>query len=615
MENLLSLFKMAWRGLDLARRIVVNLVFLLLVIVIVAALAQGDRPLLPSGVALLVMPHGRLVEELSGDPVDRAVGRSFEDEEPETLLRDLLDAIDAAAEDDRIEALVLDLDGLWGGGLPKLQEVAAAVDRFRASGKHVVAYGGGYSQEQYLIAAHADEVLMDPQGMVLLEGYGTWQLYYRAAIEKLEISWNVFRVGEYKSFVEPYTRDDMSPEVKVANAEWLGAMWQAYQADAVAARELPPDAVARYVEGMVAGAERSGGDLAALALESGLVDSLATRDQARQRIAELVGTDEDAHEFDRVELGAYLQAVRTERRLKPGPSDVVAVVVAAGTISDGVQPPGSVGGESTARLIRQARFDDAVKAIVLRVDSPGGSQFASEYILRELELARADGKPVVVSMSSVAASGGYWIALAADEVWASPSTITGSIGIFGMFPTFERTLGKLGIASDGVGTTRFSDALRLDRPMRADVKRLFQLGVEHGYEEFIHRVAKARDMEPQAVDQVARGRVWIGSRAQELGLVDHLGGLKDAIAAAAKRAELDEDDYRVDWVERELGFGERLMVDLFGEGAGARLAAALAPRPRFAGVALVAELDRELARIARFNDPAGRYAYCFCEPR
>lgn len=615
MESLVALLKGAWRALDFARRLVLNLLFLLIVVLVVAAISSGDKPLMPSGVALVVSPHGRLVEERSGDPVDRALGASFSDEEPETVVRELLEAIDHAATDDRIEALVLDLGGLWGGGLPKLQEVAGAVDRFRASGKPVVAYAGGYSQEQYLIAAHADEVLMDPQGLVLMEGYGTWQLYYKEAIDKLAITWNVFRVGEYKSYVEPFIRNDMSPEARAANVEWLGAMWQAYQADVVAARELPADAVARYVEGLVPAATRLKGDLAGVALEAGLVDRLVTREEARQRLVELVGADEDPDEFDQVALKEYLRAIRTERRLKPGPADKVAVVVAAGEIFDGEQPPGSVGGESTGRLIRQARQDDSVKAIVLRVDSPGGSQFASEEIRRELALAREQGLPVVVSMSSVAASGGYWIALAADEVWASPSTVTGSIGIFGMFPTFERTLAKVGIASDGVGTTPFSDALRLDRPMREEMRQLFQLSLEHGYAEFIGKVAEARGMELQRADELARGRVWIGARAKELGLVDQLGGLHDALASAATRAGLEPDDYRVEWVERELTFGERFLIDVFGEGEGARLARAMAPQPRWAQSALVREVGRELDRLARFNDPAGRYAYCFCEPR
>ena len=615
METLVALIKGAWRALDFARRLTLNLVFLLVVVLVVAAISSSDKPLMPSGVALVVAPQGELVEERSGDPVDRAIGASFDDREPESVLRDLLEAIDQAATDDRVEALVLDLGGLWGGGLPKLQELAAAVDRFRASGKKVVAYAGGYSQEQYLVAAHADEVLMDPQGLVLMEGYGSWQLYYKDAIDKLAITWNVFRVGEYKSFVEPFTRTDMSPEAKAANAEWLGAMWQAYQADVVAARELPDDAVAKYVAGLAAATEAAKGDMAKVALDAGLVDRLATHDEVRQRMVELVGADEDADDFDKVDVKEYLRVVRTERHLKPGPTDKVAVVVAAGEIVDGVQPPGSVGGESTARLIRKARHDDSVKAIVLRIDSPGGSQFASEYIRRELALARADGLPVVVSMSSVAASGGYWIALAADEVWASPNTITGSIGIFGMFPTFERTLGKVGVSSDGVGTTPYSDALRPDRPMRDEVRRIFQLSIEHGYAEFIGTVAEARGMEPKQVDAIARGRVWIGSRAKELGLVDQLGSLQDAIAAAAKRAELEPDDYRVEWVERDLTFGERFLIDVFGEGGGARLARVVAPRPRWADSALARDVGRELDRLARFNDPSGRYAYCFCEPR
>ncbi len=619
MESLFALLKAFWRALDFARHLFVNIVFLLLLVIIAGALLSSDKPIVPSGVALLVAPTGRLVEERSGDPVDRVIGKSFQDDEPEAVLRELIDAIDTARDDDRIEALVLDLDGLWSGSLPKLQELASAVDRFRASGKPAIAFAGGYSQEQYLIAAHADEVLMDPMGLVLLDGYGSWQLYYKEAIDKLGVNWNVFRVGEYKSFVEPFTRSDMSPEAQLANKEWLDAMWANYQTDVVAARKLAPDAIARYVASYAAEAVARKGDLATIALEAKLVDRLVTRNEARERIIEIVGEDDDNHSFEQVGVGEYLNGIRAERSLKPGPSDKIAVIVAAGDIVDGSQPPGSIGGDSTARLVRDARFDDSVKAIVLRVDSPGGSQYASEQIRRELELARADGKPVIVSMSGVAASGGYWISLAADEVWASPSTITGSIGIFGMFPTFENTLGKIGIRSDGVGTTPFSDAFRPDRPMRDEVKAVVQASIEHGYAEFIGNVAKARDMPVEKVDELARGRVWIGSKALELGLIDHLGSFNDAVVAAAVAAGLEEGDYKLDWTTRELSFGERLLIDMFGRDAAQSLLRAVVPQgylatgrlPQFAALA---DVERKLTALVRFNDPAGRYAYCFCEP-
>jgi protease-4 len=615
MESLFALLKAFWRALDFARRLFVNVIFLLLLVIIAGALLSSDKPIVPSGVALVVAPGGRLVEERSGDPVDRAIGKSFQDQEPEAVLRELVDAIDTARDDDRIEALVLDLDGLWSGSLPKLQELASAVDRFRESGKPAIAYSGGYSQEQYLIAAHADEVLMDPMGLVLLDGYGSFQLYYKEAIDKLGVNWNVFRVGEYKSYVEPYTRTNMSAEAQLQNREWLDALWAAYQADVVAARKLEPDAIARYVAGYDRAAVARRGDLAAIALEARLVDRLVTREEARERVIEVVGEDDDSHSFEQVGVHEYLAGIRAERALKPGPSDKIAVIVAAGNIVDGNQPPGSVGGDSTARLVRDARFDDSVKAIVLRVDSPGGSQYASEQIRRELELARGDGKPVIVSMSGVAASGGYWISLAADEVWASPSTITGSIGIFGMFPTFENTLGKLGIRSDGVGTTPFADALRPDRPMRDEVKAVIQSSIEHGYAEFIGNVAAARELPVARVDEIARGRVWIGSKALELGLVDHLGSFDDAVAAAASAAGLEADDYRLDWVTRELTFGERLLIDLFGRDAAQALARAVVPQSRLPQFAALANIERELKTLAQLNDPAGRYAYCFCEPR
>jgi protease-4 len=615
MESLFALLKAFWRALDFARRLFVNVVFLLLLVIIAGALLSSDKPIVPSGVALLVAPGGRLVEERSGDPVDRAIGKSFQDQEPEAVLRELVDAIDTARDDDRIEALVLDLDGLWSGSLPKLQELASAVDRFRESGKPAIAYSGGYSQEQYLIAAHADEVLMDPMGLVLIDGFGSFQLYYKEAIDKLGVNWNVFRVGEYKSYVEPYTRSNMSAEAQQQNREWLDALWAAYQADVVAARKLEPDAIARYVAGYDREAVARKGDLASIALDARLVDRLATREEARARVIEIVGEDDDSHSFEQVSVAEYLNGIRAERAIKPGPSDKIAVIVAAGSIVDGNHPPGTVGGDSSAGLVRDARFDDSVKAIVLRVDSPGGSQYASEQIRRELELARADGKPVIVSMSGVAASGGYWISLAADEIWASPSTITGSIGIFGMFPTFENTLGKIGIRSDGVGTTPFADAFRPDRPMRDEVKAVVQASIEHGYAEFITAVAEARDLPVGRVDEIARGRVWIGSKALELGLVDHLGSFDDAVDAAAAAAGLEEGDYRLDWTTRELSFGERLLIDLFGRDAARALARAIAPQSRLPQFAALAGIERELKALAQFNDPAGRYAYCFCDPR
>lgn len=609
MDGLINLLKFVWRVLDEARRATANLLFLLLAIIVVLAVARSDTPLVPGSGALVLSPSGRLVEELSGDPVERAFERSLgREHEPETLVRDVVDAVDAARDDERITALVLDLDGLWGGGLSKLQEIAAAVRRFRAAGKPVFAIGDNYSQDQYLIAAQADTVLMDPYGLVFIDGFGTWQLYYKQALDKLGIEWNVFRVGEYKSFVEPFTRDSMSREAREANLEWLDALWAAYRAEVQAARGGERDVAGEYVSRLLPGLRAVEGDFGRLAVDAGLVDRLATRQEVIDLLAAEVGADDDGDSFQHVGWRTYLGVVRTERSLQRAASDKVQVIVAAGTIMDGTQPPGTVGGDSTAQLVRSARLDEAVKAIVLRVDSPGGSTFASELVLRELELARADGKPVVVSMGSVAASGGYWIALGADEVIAAPTTITGSIGIFGMFPTLQGTLAKLGVRSDGVGTTPYSDALRMDRAMSADVRGLLQASIDNGYQRFLARVAAARGKTVEEVDRIARGRVWTGARALELGLVDRLGSLQDAVESAASRAGLEE--YEVRWSERELSFTDRMLINLFGD---LRLGSAGTP-------AGAAPLDRALADLlrsqwellARFNDPRGSYAYCFC---
>ncbi|MRR12777.1 signal peptide peptidase SppA, partial [bacterium] len=399
-------------------------------------------------------------------------------------------------------------------------------------------------------------------GMVLIEGFGRYRTYYREGIDKLGITWNVFRVGEYKSAVEPYLRNDMSPEAKEADLEWLGDIWRAYLASVSKARKTTPEALTAFIEGMPELLKASGGDTAKIALEAKLVDKLAARDEVRKRMIALAGEDEKSKSFKQVSMSDYLEALGNDRPGAKGKGDKVAVVVAKGSIVDGSAGPGRIGGDSTAALIRQARQDEKVKAIVLRVDSGGGSAFASEVIRRELQLAQEAKKPVVVSMGSVAASGGYWIATSSDEIWASPETITGSIGIFGMFPTIEKPLAKyLGMHVDGVGTTPWAGALRIDRELQPRVGESIQQMINHGYEEFLVRVGKARKMSRDDVDKIARGRVWSGADAKERGLVDKLGGLQDAIASAAAKAKLGKT-YQVTYVEKERSLKEKLMAGL-----------------------------------------------------
>ncbi len=607
------------RGFDGLRRFLVNVLFFGLL----AALAIGAwraRPRVPDGAALVVKPQGTIVEQLSGgDPLQRLVADSagVGSMAKETLLKDLLDAIRAAKDDTRIKALYLDLNDMSGAGLTKLRDLRAAIADFRKSGKKVVAYADGYMQPSYYLAAQADEVYMHPDGLLLLEGYGRWRNYYKEGLDRYGIDVHVFRVGEYKSAVEPYLRDGMSPESKEMSLDFYGDLWRTYLEDVAAARKLRPEDITGLVDAMPDRLRAASGDVGKMALDAKLVDKLAQRDEVRKRLIELVGEDEEKKSFRQVGVGTYLQARGGDRSGATGKGAAVAVVVAKGDILDGSQPAGAIGGDSTARLLRRAREDDSVKAVVLRVDSGGGSAFASEIIRRECALVRQAGKPLVASMGSVAASGGYWITTESDEVWAAPETITGSIGIFGVFPTVDKALARyLGVHTDGVGTTRFSDALRPDRPMDPAVADVVQQFIDEGYQDFLDRVSKARKMPREQVDRIARGRVWSGEDAKRIGLVDQLGGLDQAIESAAKRAKL-EKGYRVWYVEKEKTLRERIASMLSAQalelvaGAGwTREASAPAAAASLAG--RVRALQADVERLSRWNDPRGVYAHCLC---
>lgn len=618
-ENRPSLFSRLLRGLDGLRRLVVNALFFGILLGLAVA-AWRARPKVPDGAALVVKPRGTLVEQLSaGDPLQRllagsaGVGAAAQ----ETLLKDLVDAIRAAKDDARIKALHLDVGDLSAAGLTKLRDLGAAIADFRTSGKKVLAYADAYTQPGYYLAARADEVYLHPDGLLLLEGFGRWRNHYREGLERYGIDVHVFRVGEYKSAVEPYIRDDMSPEAREMTLDYAGDLWRMYVQDVAAARKMRPEDVTGLVEAMPERLRAASGDLARMALEAKLVDTLAQRDEVRRRMIELVGKSEDGKSFRQVGVETYLRARGGDRSGATGRGPAVAVVVAKGEILDGTQPAGTIGGDSTARLIRRAREDDQVKAIVLRIDSPGGSAFASEIVRRECALAREAGKPVVASMGSVAASGGYWIATEADEIWAAPETITGSIGIFGVFPTVDRALARyLGVHTDGVGTTRFSDVLRPDRPMDPAVADMVRQFIDEGYEDFLERVSKARRMTRDAVDRVARGRVWSGEDAKRVGLVDHLGGLDDAVASAAKRAKL-EKGYRVWYVEKEKTLRERVASMLAAQAVSLAAAAGVG-QDRSPGAGLPAlpgalrAVQADALRLSRWNDPRGVYAHCLC---
>lgn len=603
-------FSFLWRGLNALRK-VLHFVLLLAVFWLILIVIIPETPTLPRKAALVLDLQGVLTEQLAGTPFDRAIDEMTGNAQAQTLVREVVDALEYAAQDDRIGVVYLRVDALASASISEMQTVADALVAFRESGKQVLAPGAFFSQQGYYLASFADEILLDPNGAVLLNGFGRFRNYFSEAIEKLSITWNVYKVGTHKSFVEPYTRNSMSDEDRENSGRLLNNLWSIYVERVEANRELESGTLQNLADNLDAEIAKDAGDFAATAMRLKLVDALATATDVRQRLIGMVGESEsDESTFSQIRHDEY---VDIKRLLKPKVEgdDVVAVVVASGSIIDGDAPPGQIGGDSTARLLREARTDDAVKAVVLRVDSGGGSAFASDVILQEIRNIQAAGKPVVASMGGVAASGGYWISMAADQIVAQPSTITGSIGIFGMFPTFERSLARLGVYTDGVGTARLSSALRLDVATTDQVDRILQLNIEHGYARFIGSVADYREMTTKAVDAVAQGKVWSGADALQFGLVDTLGDLDDALTVAAGLASLEDWDVR--FIEPKLSAEEALLLNLLGGGAKLGISPTLlAPRPSQLD-AWVGVAESELERLARFNDPGGVYAECFCE--
>jgi protease-4 len=619
-----KIFGGIFRGLDILRRFL-HLVLLLVIFGIVVGALRTTIPHVADHSALVIAPSGEIVEQLSGSPVDQALARAQGQGQQETLLWDLIDAIKAAKEDTRISALVLDLNYMSGGGQPTLAELVAAIRDFRSSGKKVVAHAGTYLQESYFVASAADEVYVDPLGLVGIDGYERYRTYYKYLFDKLGVEVNVFRVGAYKSAAEVYVRNDMSAEDREESLAYLNALWLNYRTAVAEARGIRPEDIAAYVENLVPAMLAAKGDAAKVALEAKLVTGIKSGIDVERRLVELVGGDSGRHNIRKIEAGGsdsgesynstsledYLRVVHAEQRVRPASKPRIGVIVASGEILDGSQPPGAIGGDTTAELIREAREDEDIHAIVLRIDSPGGSVFASEQIYREVRAAQDDGKPVIVSMGDLAASGGYYIASSADEIWAHPSTITGSIGIFGAIPTFQNTLRKIGVSVDGVGTTNLSGQLRIDRPLGEDAKVLLQSFIERGYEEFLAHVAEGRDKSRDEVHAIAQGRVWIGTEAKSNGLVDQLGLFDQAVAAAASRAELEE--YDVQRIEPRLTWAEELALSIkvwFAEDVAGEVMARV---PAMQVSRQLEPIARELERWTRMNSRDNRYAYCFCD--
>jgi len=610
--------------INFANTLVFNLVMLFLLIVLLALISLGRTATTSRGfqplqdkTALVIDLKGQLVEQYTSSPLKRAFAEaSNSDADREVQLRDLMRALQLAKEDDNIQRVVLLTDGFGVPGFAALSELGAALRDFRASGKQVVAYGSLMDQKAYYLAANADEAYLDPEGGVLLEGLGRYRLYYREGLQdKLGVDVHLFRVGEYKSAAEPYILDAASPESREADLFWMNDLWSRYLDDIAQARKLNRQDLDTLVNSLPERVKAEQGDMAKLALDAKLVDGLKTPHEMEALLAQRGAKDEgkDADPFRQVDMYEYLAAHRQVRDLLDKQAKV-AVVVAQGEIVDGKQPQGTVGGDSTAELIRRARQDEDVKALVLRVDSPGGSVFPSEQIRREIDLIRADGKPVVVSMGNVAASGGYWISMNADRIYADPSTITGSIGIFGLWVSSPRALDKIGVHSDGVGTTSLAGVFDPTRALDPGAGTLIQSVIDHGYAQFIGKVAAARKSAPEKIDSIARGRVWSGAQAKERGLVDVLGGLAQAQSEAAKLARLGAKDYEIDYVETPLSGIEQLFLDMSKRAQLAGLVRALGPGAALLGNDELERVQGELSWLQRPRTglPVRAVAHCFC---
>ncbi len=599
-------FKWTWRALNFVRELVFNIFFILLILVGVGIwmqLSSGPAEHTSRG-ALLLDITGVVVDKPSSSSKLSALGRQLfgasSDRMQENSLFDIVETIRQAQADRNITGIVLDLKNFAGADQPSMQYIGKALKAFRDSGKPVYAIGDNYSQGQYYLASFANKVWLSPQGVVDLHGFATNGLYYKSLLDKLKVSTHVFRVGTYKSAVEPFIRDDMSPAAREADSRWIGELWQNYLGTIAANRQITPQQVFPGAQGVLDGLSKVGGDTAKYALDNKLVDTLGSSADAEKVLVKQFGWSDEDKNYRAISMYDY--------PLKK-PSEVgssVAVIFANGAIMDGEETAGNVGGDTTASQIRDARIDPNVKAIVLRVNSPGGSVSASEVIRAELAAAKAAGKPVVVSMGGMAASGGYWISTPANYIVANPSTLTGSIGIFGVINTVEKSLDELGVHTDGVATSPLAD-VSVTKALPPQVQQLMQLSIENGYQRFISLVAQARKSTPEQVDKIAQGHVWTGEDAKNNGLVDALGDFDDAVAKAAELAKLKQ--WHIEYYQDEPTLLARMMDGFSGE-IRAMLPQALQaylPAPLAAAADTVkAETDK----LAVFNDPQNRYAFC-----
>ncbi len=603
--SILNIFKYIGKAVTIFRNTIINILFLTVLILFVFSMFSQEEFVIQENSALLLTISGSIVEEKKEiDPFNALFNESLgiSGLPEETLLQDILDTIHSATNDSRITSIVLDLKKMGRSSFDQLNDIGLALQNFKKSGKTVIAAENFFTQNKYFLASYADKIFLNPMGAVDLHGLSRYRLYFNEALEKLKINYHVFRVGTYKSALEPFTRNSMSPEVKAQNALWLNALWGEFTQNIITRRELNQEAIDHYTNNIAEVLEKSGGDTAQLAVDTNLVDELKSQEELRSFFIALSG-DPSNKEFKHVTFKQYLKTANRTYS-STGSQNAVGIIVAEGNILNGKQPPGNIGGESLVELIRKARQDTTIKAMVLRINSGGGSVFASEMIRRELQELKNSGKPFVVSMGSMAASGGYWIAAEADEIWAYPTTLTGSIGIFGAIPTFEETLAHLGVYGDGIGTTKLSKGLNLTQPLSQEFKNAVQLSINHGYQKFLNIVAEGRSLGPDSLKLISEGRVFDGITAKNLGLIDNLGNLENAIEAAAELADME--DYSIRYVKKAPSFSEKLLQQfnksIMSGMAGWNLPISITEKLR--------PFLEPIKNLIYFDDPKGIYAHC-----
>ncbi len=608
-RSIFNIFRWVGKVLTGVRIFTLNIAFLALLLFIftsISTYSPKKEVKIPSSGALVLSLSGDIVEEKQpADPFSSLLNDKLglKTLPTETLFQDILDAIGKAAGDDKVTCILLDLNKMGSVGLNQLQIIGKALTDFKASGKKIIAAEDFYQQKAYYLASFADEIYLNPMGAVDVHGLGAYRLYFKDAINRLKINYHIFRVGTFKSALEPIMRNSMSEEAKSQNLTWLTALWDTITTDISRERQLSAESLRGYTENIASELATVDGDTARLALETGLVDGLKTREELRSYLVEMTGKDKNGS-FKQISLNDYLKTISRSFIDPPAADGSIGIIIARGTILNGEQPIGTIGGDTIGELIRKARKDSGIKGLVLRINSGGGSVFASEVIRQEILEYKKSGKPLVVSMGSMAASGGYWIAADADKIWASPVTLTGSIGIFAAIPTFEKSLSGLGIYNDGVGTTSLAPALDLTQPLSPSLKESIQISLRHGYDQFLGIVAKGRSMSREEVSRVAEGRVFDGATAQRLGLVDELGTLNDAIASAAALAGID--DYSARYIRKPLTVKDEILQLFSGRISDVLTSAVIPP-------SLLTALGRLLAPIREillFNDPKGLYAHC-----